>query len=116
MPLSYRIVTVQVITALVAAAGLSWWSKPEAFGALAAGVACVVPNGYLAWRVTRERSASRLLGAGVAKFVGTIALMAAAFALVRPSPLGFFGTFVVLQIVHVAAGARMRTDRGADGR
>ena len=110
MPLSYRIVTLQVIAALVAAAALWWWDTAEALAALAAGVACVIPNGYLAWRVTRERSASRLLGAGVAKVVGTVILMAVAFATIKPSPLGFFATFVALQVVHVAAGARMAAD------
>jgi ATP synthase protein I len=107
VPLSYRIVTLQVAAALIAAAGLALWSTADAIAALAAGVACGVPNGYFAWRVNHERSASRLLGAGVVRFVGTIVLMALAFAMVKPSPLGFFGTFVVLQIVHVAGGVRM---------
>lgn len=107
LPLSYRIVTLQVVAALVASAGLAMWSSVEAVAALTAGVVCVLPNGYFAWRASRERSASRLLGAGVAKFVGTAMLMAVAFATIRPSPLGFFVTFVGLQIVHVAGGARM---------
>ena len=38
-----------------------------------------------------------------------VVLMAVAFATMQPSLLGFFGTFVVLQIVHVAGGARMAT-------
>ena len=112
MPLSYRIVTLQVATALVVAAAALLWGQPDAsdaMGALAAGVACAVPNGYFAWRANHERSASRLLGAGVAKLVGTVVLMAVAFATMQPSLLGFFGTFVVLQIVQVAGGARMAT-------
>lgn len=107
LPLSYRIVTLQVAAALVASAGLVMWNSPDAVAALTAGVVCVLPNGYFAWRASRERSASRLLGAGVAKFIGTVVLMTVAFAMIRPSPLGFFATFVGLQIVHVAGGARM---------
>lgn len=111
MPLSYRIVTLQVAAALVAAAGLLTWSKPDAVGALAAGVACVVPNGYFAWRASRERSPSRLLGAGVARFVGTVLLMAVMFATLEPAPLGFFATFALLQIVHVAGGIGLAAER-----
>lgn len=117
MPLSYRIVTLQVATALVLAAGAFLWGKlwgrpdgSDAVGALAAGVACIVPNGYFAWRANRERSARRLLGAGVAKLVGTVVLMAVAFATLGPSPAGFFGTFVALQIAHVVGAARMAAE------
>jgi len=107
MPVSYRIVTLQVATALLAAAGLLMWNAADAIGALAAGVVCVVPNGYFAWRTNRERSASRMLGAGIARLVGTVMLMTVVFATITPSPLGFFATFVLLQVVHVAGGARM---------
>jgi len=113
VPLSYRIVTLQVATALIVAAGMLLWNMPDAVGALAAGVVCVIPNGYFAWRANLERSASRLLGAGAAKFVGTVVLMAVAFATIKPSPLGFFGTFVALQIVHVVGGARMTAAPGS---
>jgi ATP synthase protein I len=108
VPLSYRIVTLQVAAALVGAAGLLLWSVPDAVAALAAGLVCTIPNGYFAWRANHERSASRLLGAGVTKLVGTIVLMAVAFATIKPSPLGFFGMFVALQVVHVSAAANMK--------
>jgi len=100
-------VSLQAAAALVAAAGCWFWGGTHVLGALAAGVACVVPNGYFAWRSSRERSAARLLGAGVAKFVATVVLMALAFAMLELSPLAFFGTFVVLQLVHVVGATRM---------
>ena len=112
MPLSYRIVTLQVATALVGAAGLLLWRIPDATGALAAGLVCTIPNGYFAWRANHERSPSRLLGAGVAKMVGTVVLMAVVFATIKPAPLGFFGMFVALQIVHVSAAAAMNSGSG----
>ncbi len=90
--------------------GLLLWNIPNAVGALVAGAVCAVPNGYFAWRVNRESSARRLLGAGVARVVGTVVLMALAFATITPAPAGFFGTFVLLQIVHVVAGAGMASE------
>ena len=107
MPLSYRIVTLQVAAACIAALALLWWSASEAVAALTAGVVCVLPNGYFAWQANRERSATRLLAAGAMRFVGTVMLMVVAFATIEPAPLGFFGTFIVLQVVHVVAGARL---------
>jgi len=107
MPVSYRIVALQVATALIAAAGLLMWNAADAVGALAAGVVCVIPNGYFAWRINRERSASRMLGAGIVRLVGIVILMTVVFATITPSPLGFFATFVLLQIVHVAGGSRL---------
>ncbi|MDH3642496.1 MAG: ATP synthase subunit I [Gammaproteobacteria bacterium] len=105
--MSYRIVALQVATALIAAAGLLMWNAADAVGALAAGVVCVIPNGYFAWRINRERSASRMLGAGIVRLVGIVILMTVVFATITPSPLGFFATFVLLQIVHVAGGSRL---------
>lgn len=109
MSLAYRIVSWQAGLALVAAALLWAWDERHAIGALAAGVVCVVPNGYFAWRASHERSASRLLGAGVAKFIATVVLMALGFATLQLSALGFFGTFIALQIVHVAGATRTAT-------
>ena len=37
------------------------WDVREALAALAATVVSVVPNGYFAWRISRERAAARIL-------------------------------------------------------
>jgi ATP synthase protein I len=111
VPLSYRIVTLQVATTLFVGMALLYWNAADAVAALTAGLVCVLPNGYFAWRANHERSPRRLLGAGVARFVGTMVLMAVAFATIKPSPLGFFGMFVLLQIVHVVGGVRLTAER-----
>ncbi len=97
MPLPYRIVTLQLITALGVAAFLLSVNRFESLSALAAGLVCVVPNGYFAWATSTARSAPRLLGQGVAKFVLTVFFMAGTFALMKPAPLGFFSAFIAVQ-------------------
>jgi len=104
------IVTLQLMTSLVVAAGLALVDNSQAMAALLAGAVCVVPGGYFAWRATVERSPARLLGQGVMKFLLTLTLMALAFVVFRPAPLGFFAAFVLMQTMYVvgpvAYGAR----------
>jgi len=88
------------------AGGLLLLSPAQALAALAAGAVCIVPGGYFAWRSERERSAGRLLGQGVAKFVLTLVLMALVFASMKPPPLGFFATFVLMQAMYVLVPLR----------
>ena len=102
MPLSYRVVLLQLAAGLAAAGGLFFWRPADALGAIYATAVCVLPNGYFAWRAHKERSPSRLLGAGVAKFVCTAGLMVAVFWLLHPAPLGFLGVLVLMQLAHVA--------------
>ena len=90
MPLPYRIVTLQLITALGVAALLLMVNLFESLSALAAGLVCIGPNGYFAWATNTTRSAPRLLGQSVAKFVVTVFFMAGIFVLMKPAPLGFF--------------------------
>ncbi len=101
MPLSYRIVTLQVFTAVVTAAGLLLVSAEEAVSALLAGAVCAIPNGLFAWRAQVERSPGRLLGQGIGKTVLTLILMVVAFAVFKPRPLGFFATLGLLQLMYV---------------
>jgi F0F1-type ATP synthase assembly protein I len=89
------------MTSLVVAAGLALVDNSEALAALMAGVVCVIPGGYFAWRATVERSPARLLGQGVMKFLLTVTLMALAFAAFQPAPLGFFAAFVLMQTMYV---------------
>ena len=112
MPLSYRVVFFQLAVGMVGAGGLSIWSSQEAFGALVATVACVLPNGLFAWRVHGERSPSRVLGAGVLKFIGTAGLMILALWWWQPAPLGFLGSLVTMQVAHAVGSAWL----GSQGR
>jgi len=101
MAVAYRIVVYQAATALLIAAGLAWVSLDQGVAALLAGAVCVVPNGYYAWRISGERSPGRLLGLGVARVMVTLSLMAVAFATAKPAPLGFFVTFIAMQLMYV---------------
>lgn len=101
LPLAYRIVILQVCTALLMAAGMFFLSEDQALAALLAGLVCVIPAGYYAWRVAGERSPGKLLGQGVFKFVLTLVLMALVFAWLKPPPLGFFATLVLMQLMYV---------------
>lgn len=108
-----QIVILQSMTSLVVAAamllsdnsqaGLGEASQAggDAVAALLAGAVCVVPGGYFAWRAQNERSPGRLLGQGVMKFLLTVTLMALVFAVMKPAPLGFFASFVAMQLVYV---------------
>lgn len=95
------IVGLQTITSLVVAAGLSLADNSSARAALLAGVVCVIPAGYFAWRATLERSPGRLLGQGAMKSLLTVTSMALVFVVFEPAPLAFFGTFVLMQTMYV---------------
>ena len=101
MSLPYRIVTLQLLAAVVAAAGLLIWDGSQAFSALLAGAVCLIPGVFFAWRAVVERSPAKLLSQGVFKFALTFALFAACIALFKPAAAGFFGTFALLQAMYV---------------
>lgn len=100
-----QIVMLQSMTSLVVAAVLLLSDNPQAgsqaVAALLAGAVCVVPGGYFAWRAQVERSPARLLGQGVMKFLLTVTSMALVFAVLKPAPLGFFASFVAMQMMYV---------------
>ncbi len=111
MPLPYRIVTLQLFTALGVAALLlpvGSVDRFESLSALAAGLVCIVPNGYFAWATNTARSAPRLLGQSVAKFVLTVFFMAGIFVLMKPAPLGFFSAFIAVQAMALVGPLLVR--------
>jgi F0F1-type ATP synthase assembly protein I len=116
-PLPVVIVVLQLMSSLVIAAGLALVDNSQAQAALIAGAVCVVPGGYFAWRTVVERNPARLLGQGVMKFLLTVTLMALAFAVWQPAPLGFFAAFVLMQAMYVVgpvaftAWSRRHTDQ-----
>lgn len=109
----YRIVVVQILTAVVGTAAALFWDSAAALAALLAAVSVVTPNALFAWRVETAgpatdraaEAARRALGQAVAKVVLTVALMAMVFVWFRPAALPFFGMVVALQVAHGVAGA-----------
>ncbi len=61
----------------------------------------VLPAAYLAWRTRSERSPQKLLLLGVGKIVLTCALLVIVMVLARPSPMSFFSTLVIAQLMYV---------------
>jgi hypothetical protein len=108
-------VTLLVWELLAASRDDPWFGLIQTVSALAAGVVCVVPGAWYAWRATRERSGARFLLQGVVKFVLTIALMALGIVLLRPAPAGFFGTFVLLQAMYVLVPLKAQKHEQAPG-
>ena len=105
MPSTFRIVLLQAAIVLVIAVGMLPAGIDQSLAALLAGLVCVAPNGYFAWRAGRERSPARLLAHGVGKLVVTTALMAAVFATLKPAPLGFFAAFIAIQLMYVVGAS-----------
>ena len=75
----------------------------QAVAAAWGGAVCVVPTALFAWAAEREPKAGRVLAYGLGRSLATVALMAAAFAWVRPAPLGFFATLGAVHLAYVAA-------------
>jgi len=101
VPLSYRIVILQLVVTLVVAMFGLLWDAEQSLAALLAGIVCVVPGGVFAWRASAEKSPRALLLQGLGKFAAPIALMAMFLIWLHPAVLGFFGTFIVLQTMYV---------------
>jgi ATP synthase protein I len=101
MASTYRIVLYQAVAAAVVAAGLMLVSPEQSLAALLAGLVCVVPNAYFAWRTGVERSPALLLAQGVGKLAFATALMVVVFAMLKPAPLGFFSAFIAMQLMYV---------------
>ena len=81
------------------------WGFEEARSAVFGGGCVLVPAMYFAWRLSQQRSPSKLLAMGVGKFVSTCALLALAMVVARPSPLGFFAALIVAQGMYVLVPA-----------
>jgi F0F1-type ATP synthase assembly protein I len=109
---TFRVVLRQAVVAAIMAAGFALVDRQQSVAALLAGMVCVAPNAYFAWRASVERSPARLLAQVVGKLAVTTASMAALFATMKPAALGFFATFIAMQLMYVAgprsAPRRMR--------
>ena len=102
---TYRVVSVQAATVTIVAAGLVLAGAEHALGALATGVACIVPAAWYAHRVEqtqRVREAHRVLGANIGRLVSTVCLLAAVLVALKPTGLGFLAGLVSAQVGKAA--------------
>lgn len=100
-----RVVLAQGAIALVCALILLTVSIHEALSALVAGFICVAGNGAYALGLARVKNPRGLLAMWVGRSLLMVLLMAVTFAWWSPSALGFFGAFVMAQMVFVWPGA-----------
>ena len=108
MPLPFQMVVVQGVVAVTIAVLLLVFGRAYALASLAAAVVVILPGSYFAWRVVATNAtrgeevnaARRLLGGSVAKLLSTFGLLVVAFAWLRPAPVAFFATMIVLQAVY----------------
>jgi len=106
--LPFRLVVAQGIVVATITMLFLVCGRAYALASLAAGVVVIVPGTYFAWRVVASNAthgaelgtARQLLGDGVAKLLLTFGLLVVAFAGLRPDPLAFFATMIVLQAVY----------------
>ena len=105
VPLAVRIVILQGVLVVAIAVMLLLFDRAHALAVLVAGVVVVIPGAGFAWRVAATKAdvgqelsaARRLLGGGVAKLLMTFGLLAFALVWIRPEPIAFFATMIVLQ-------------------
>lgn len=115
------VLTAQAASGLVLAV-VFWGLKGhvEAYSALLGGLACVIPNAFLALRLfLAKRDAREVLLAAwigeIGKFALTVIIFIVIFSLVRPiAPLPLFAGFIIAQLM-IFAGAFV-TDETENGR
>ena len=102
----YRIVLAQALAGLLTALFLLVFDWAQSWAALLGALVVLVPNAWLAWRITgdgahraqrndRVESGARVLGLSLAKFVVTAGAAALALATLKPAMAGFFAGLVV---------------------
>jgi|TARA_Y100000310_G_C20621428_1_gene783516 ATP synthase protein I len=103
----HQIVLVQLIATFIASASflLSGWVA--AYSALLGGMICVLPNAYLADRITRtkgltrEQKAGRWMRGETGKIMQSGVMFALVFIWIKPlDPVLLFLTFIGIQLLH----------------
>ena len=117
-----RIVIVQFIVMVLAAAGCLLVDIVAAYSALLGGLVCVVPVVYAAARfhgktLKEGTGLTPILLGELGKLAFCIALFVAVFVLIEPlNVLSFFGTFIGLQLTYIAVPVlgvnRLRSRQG----
>ena len=101
------ILIAQVLVTCILAISLVWLDKQIALSALIGGMICVVPNAYLARKLTSKRTAdvnqlkNNLYAAEFGKILITFALFAAVFATQEwIHPVALLAGFGLAQLTH----------------
>lgn len=109
---------VQLIATFIASASFLLLSWVAAYSALLGGLICVVPNAYLAERLTRtdgltrEQKIGRWMQGETGKIIQSGILFALVFAWVKPlDPPLLFLTFVGIQLLHLLVPVLVNTTR-----
>ena len=104
-----EIFVVQLFVMLLVASFCLFKDGVAAYSAISGGLICLIPGLYAAMRMTMKIGVDNAGLATVAmgelgKLVLTIALFLVVFAFIEPlDVMSFFGTFVTLQLVYIAA-------------
>ena len=104
-----RIVVAQALLGALSTLAFLAISFEQAHSALIAAGCVWMPTAYYAWVSSRTLNATRLLFHGVLRMVLTGVLMAVAIVSVGIEPLGFFTTFIVVQLAYLVPGSRHPT-------
>lgn len=114
----HQIIMVQLIATFIASASFLLLSWVAAYSALLGGLICVVPNAYLAERLTRtdgltrEQEIARWMQGETGKIVQSGVLFALVFGWIKPlDPLLLFLTFIGIQLLHLLVPIVARTKK-----
>ena len=117
LPVS-RIVWIQLIGTLIAAAALLVLDLVVSYSVLLGGMVCVIPNAFLIQRfksaanLERDKVYRRLIAGEVGKLLFTAGLFVLVFTTVEPlNVLAFFGALISAQFVHWLAPVLLQINR-----
>jgi len=102
----YRIVLAQALTGVLSSLVACGFGIDQGLACLLGALVVVLPNAWLAWRVTgadtaTNDSAGKILGQSLAKFLITAGAAALALATLKPAMAGFF-TGLVITVITAA--------------
>lgn len=102
-----QIILVQVIASILVAALLLFWDWVAAYSALLGGLICVIPNSYLAIRISftdglsAAQRTGRLIQGEAGKLIQTVLLFGLVFGWVRPLQSAvLLLSFIGIQLLH----------------
>ena len=104
-----EIFVVQLSVMLLVASFCLFKDVIAAYSAISGGLVCLIPGLYAAIRMTNKNGQHNdglgtVIIGELGKLMLTIALFVIAFVLIDPlDAMSFFGTFVTLQLVYIAA-------------
>lgn len=97
----YQIVFVQLLFTMLAALSLLLIGVEIAYSVLLGGLTCVIPSGFMAWRIGREtadpsKALKSLVRGEIGKFLLTVMIFSAVFLWVKPLNVAYFFTAIAV--------------------